>query len=151
MGCHWGCTCSAPPRARRCCWDWPFSSRKLSRGPTAGPRCEVGDGVSDPPHSRPLRETDVDPDPVRQFAAWFDDAARAAVRAPEAVAVATASPEGTPSVRMVLLKGFDERGFVFFTNYDSRKGAELTANPHAALLFHWDLLGRQVRIEGGVS
>jgi pyridoxamine 5'-phosphate oxidase len=104
-----------------------------------------------PDFAQPLREEDVDPDPVRQFAAWFQDAASAGVRAPEAMAVATASSEGAPSVRMVLMKHFDERGCVFYSNYDSRKGAELAANPRAALLFFWDLLGRQVRIEGGAE
>src|SRR5919198_4598565 len=98
----------------------------------------------------PLREEDVAPDPLRQFAAWFDDAGAAGIRVPEAVALATATPDGTPSVRMVLMKGFDERGFTFFSNYESRKGVELAANPRAALLFHWDPLGRQVRIEGPV-
>jgi pyridoxamine 5'-phosphate oxidase len=98
----------------------------------------------------PLREEDADPDPLRQFAAWFRDAGESGVRAPEAMAVATATatPDAEPSVRMVLMKQFDERGFVFFTNYQSRKGQELLANPRAALLFHWDTLGRQVRIEG---
>src|SRR6185437_15575423 len=76
------------------------------------------------------------------------EAGDSGVHAPEAVAVATATPDGLPAVRMVLMKQFDERGFVFFTNYESRKGQELLANPHAALLFHWDALGRQVRIEG---
>jgi pyridoxamine 5'-phosphate oxidase len=90
-------------------------------------------------------------DPLRQFAAWFDEAAATGMRAPEAVALATATPDGAPSVRMVLMKGFDERGFTFFTNYESRKGGELAANPRAALLFHWDALGRQVRIEGPVE
>jgi pyridoxamine 5'-phosphate oxidase len=85
---------------------------------------------------------------VRQFARWFDDAARAEVRMPEAAAVATASADGAPSVRMVLVKRFDDTGFVFFTNYDSRKGRELTVNPLAALMFYWDALGRSVRIEG---
>ncbi len=99
----------------------------------------------------PLREEEVDRDPLRQFRAWFSAAGEAGVAAPEAVAVATASPDGMPSVRMVLLKAFDDRGFVFFTNYESRKGAELTANPRAALLFHWPPLGRQVRIEGPVQ
>jgi pyridoxamine 5'-phosphate oxidase len=99
----------------------------------------------------PLREEDVDPDPLRQFAAWFGDAGASGMRAPEAVALATATPDGAPSARMVLMKGFDERGFTFFTNYDSRKGRELAANPRAALLFHWDPLGRQVRIEGPVA
>ena len=101
--------------------------------------------------AQPLREQDVDPDPQRQFAAWFADAARAGVREPEAMAVATSSPAGAPSVRMVLLKSYDTRGFVFYTNYESRKGLELAENPRAALLFYWDALGRQVRIEGGVQ
>jgi pyridoxamine 5'-phosphate oxidase len=97
--------------------------------------------------ARPLLERDVDPNPLRQFETWFR-AAGDAVRAPEAVAVATATPTGAPSVRMVLLKSFDDQGFVFFTGYESRKGRELAANPRAALLFYWDPLGRQVRIEG---
>lgn len=97
-----------------------------------------------------LRRSDLDADPLRQFAAWFEAARAAGVRVPEAVALATATPGGAPSVRMVLLKRFDERGYVFHTNYASRKGRELAANPRAALLFHWDALGRQVRIEGGV-
>jgi pyridoxamine 5'-phosphate oxidase len=98
--------------------------------------------------AKPLRQEDADPDPLRQFAVWFEDAGSSGERAPEAMAVATATPAGRPSVRMVLMKQFDERGFVFYTNYESRKGEELLANPHAALLFHWDRLGRQVRIEG---
>jgi len=98
--------------------------------------------------AKPLREKDADPDPLRQFAAWFREAGDSGLRAPEAMAVATATPDASPSVRMVLLKQFDELGFVFYTNYESRKGAELFANPRAALLFHWDTLGRQVRIEG---
>jgi pyridoxamine 5'-phosphate oxidase len=98
--------------------------------------------------AQPLSEQDADPDPLRQFAAWFREAGESGVRAPEAMAVATATPDAQPSVRMVLMKQFDERGFVFFTNYESRKGQELLANPRAALLFHWDPLGRQVRIEG---
>jgi pyridoxamine 5'-phosphate oxidase len=97
-----------------------------------------------------LRRRDLDDDPLRQFSAWFEEARSAGVRVPEAVALATATPDGAPSVRMVLLKRFDERGFVFHTNYESRKGLELAANPRAALLFHWDALGRQVRIEGTV-
>ena len=104
-----------------------------------------------PDFDQPLREQDIDPDPQRQFAAWFADAARAGVREPEAMAVATSSPAGAPSVRMVLLKSHDARGFVFYTNYESRKGLELAENPRAALLFYWDPLGRQVRIEGGVQ
>jgi pyridoxamine 5'-phosphate oxidase len=98
-----------------------------------------------------LREQDLDSDPLYQFAAWFKDAQSAGGRAPEAVALATASAAGAPSLRMVLLKGFDERGFVFFSNYESRKGRELQANPVAAMLFHWEVLGRQVRIEGAVQ
>jgi pyridoxamine 5'-phosphate oxidase len=96
----------------------------------------------------PLREEDVDPDPLRQFAAWYGDAARAGLREPGAMAVATSTAGGLPSVRMVLLKRYGEEGFVFYTNYDSRKGHELQANPRAALLFYWDPLGRQIRIEG---
>ncbi len=99
----------------------------------------------------PLREQDVDADPLRQFAAWFEQATAAGIDLPEAAAVASADADGAPSVRMVLVKGFDERGFVFFTNYESRKGEELTANPRAALLFYWPVLGRQVRIEGPVA
>jgi pyridoxamine 5'-phosphate oxidase len=101
--------------------------------------------------ARPLREEDVDPNPFQQFARWFDEATSAGVRAPEAAAVATATTDGEPSVRMVLVKQADESGFVFYSNYESRKGRELAANPRAALLFHWDLLGRQVRIEGHVE
>ena len=93
---------------------------------------------------------ELDPDPLRQFERWFADAA-AAVEVPEAAALATSTPDGRPSARMVLLKGTDERGFAFFTNYESRKGRELTDNPRAALLFHWPPLGRQVRVEGGVE
>jgi pyridoxamine 5'-phosphate oxidase len=100
--------------------------------------------------ARQLLESDVDPDPLRQFQTWFREAA-AAVRAPEAMAIATAGENGAPSLRMVLLKGFDERGFVFFTGYGSRKGRELAANGRAALLLYWDPLGRQVRIEGAVG
>jgi pyridoxamine 5'-phosphate oxidase len=101
--------------------------------------------------AEPLREEDVDPDPVRQFHAWFQAAADVGVRMPEAAAVATAANDGTPSVRMVLVKRADEDGFVFYTNYESRKARELAVNPSAALLFYWDPLGRQVRIEGGVE
>jgi pyridoxamine 5'-phosphate oxidase len=100
--------------------------------------------------ARPLREQDVDPDPIRQFRLWFEDAEVVGVRAPEAAAVATASPDAAPSVRMVLVKQFGVDGFVFYSNHLSRKGRELEANPQAALLFHWDAVGRQVRIEGDV-
>lgn len=101
--------------------------------------------------AQPLREEDVDPDPFRQFKAWFAEAAAAGVRAPEAAALATARADGAPSVRMVLVKRMEPDGFVFYSNYESRKGAELEANPRAALLFHWDVLGRQVRVEGPVE
>lgn len=104
-----------------------------------------------PDPNQPLREEDVDPDPFRQFDRWFAEAAGAGVRAPEAAAVSTATPDGRPSVRMVLVKQADPSGFVFYTNYESRKGGELASNPRAALLFHWEPLGRQVRIEGGVQ
>jgi len=100
---------------------------------------------------QPLRERDVDPDPIVQFDRWFADASAAGIRMPEAMAVATAGADGAPSARMVLMKGCDARGVVFFTNYASRKGFELTENPKAALLFYWDVLGRQVRIEGPVT
>jgi pyridoxamine 5'-phosphate oxidase len=90
-------------------------------------------------------------DPLTLFESWLEEARGAEGLNAEALAVATATPGGEPSVRMVLLKGFDERGFVFFTNYSSRKGGELEQNPRAALLFHWPVLGRQVRVEGPVS
>ncbi len=102
-------------------------------------------------YGKPLREQDVAPDPLAQFGLWFSEAEVAGLRMPEAAALATASPGGAPSVRIVLVKHFDERGFVFFSNYDSRKGRELAANPRAALVFYWDPLGRQVRIEGPVE
>jgi pyridoxamine 5'-phosphate oxidase len=102
-------------------------------------------------YGQPLREQDVDPDPVRQFRAWFQQAQAADLRMPEAAALATASADGAPSVRIVLVKRFDDRGFVFFSNYASRKAVELAANPRAALAFYWDPLGRQVRVEGAVE
>ena len=98
-----------------------------------------------------MHEHDLDPDPLKQFERWFADARDAGLAAPEAMALATATPEGLPSVRMVLLKSAGEQGFDFYTHYESRKGGELGTNPHAALLFHWQQLGRQVRIEGGVA
>jgi pyridoxamine 5'-phosphate oxidase len=97
-----------------------------------------------------LDERTVDPDPFAQFGTWYGEAG-SVVAAPEAMALATADPSGRPSVRMVLLKAWGPEGFVFYTNYTSRKGEELAANPKAALLFHWDELGRQVRIEGTVE
>jgi pyridoxamine 5'-phosphate oxidase len=98
----------------------------------------------------PLRESDVDVDPLVQFGRWFERA-REVVRLPEAVALATADARGRPSVRMVLLRGWDAEGFTFHTDYGSRKAAELMDNPRGALLVHWDALGRQIRIEGSVE
>jgi pyridoxamine 5'-phosphate oxidase len=97
-----------------------------------------------------LRRADLASDPLEQFRGWFAEAG-AALEVPEATALATAAPGGAPSVRMVLLKGFDERGLVFYSHRSSRKGRELEANPQAALLFHWSPLGRQVRVEGTVE
>jgi pyridoxamine 5'-phosphate oxidase len=103
------------------------------------------------PRAQPLLEPAVDPDPLRQFERWFGDARASGLRAPEAMVLATATEDGSPSARTVLLKEADERGFAFYTNYGSRKAAELEPNPRAALLFVWDPLGRQVRVEGRVS
>jgi pyridoxamine 5'-phosphate oxidase len=103
------------------------------------------------PRDRPLDEHDLDPDPFAMFARWYRELRASGAPEPEAVALATATPDGSPSLRMVLGKGLDENSFVFFTNYGSRKGAELEANPRGALLFHWPELGRQVRIEGPVE
>ncbi|MFT8715922.1 pyridoxamine 5'-phosphate oxidase [Gluconobacter potus] len=94
---------------------------------------------------------DLKADPFALFAAWMSDAETSEPNDPNAMAVATATPDGRPSVRMLLLKGVDERGFVFYTNLESRKGRELLANPHVALLFHWKSLRRQIRIEGPVE
>ena len=93
----------------------------------------------------------ADSDPIELFLAWFRAAEESGILHPEAVALATATPEGHPSVRMVLLKEVDGRGFVFFTNYESRKAGELDANPHAALCFHWAVHERQVRVTGTVE
>ncbi len=101
--------------------------------------------------AQPLREADVSQDPYEQFARWFADAGEAGTRLPEAAAVATATAGGVPSVRMVLVKHMQSPGFVFFSNYESRKAGELRDNPRAALLFYWDALGRQVRVEGSVE
>ena len=98
-----------------------------------------------------LRESDVDPSPIDQFRGWFGEALAADLHEPNAMTLATATPDGRPSARVVLLKGFDERGFVFYTNYEGRKSRELEANPRAALLFYWGELERQVRVEGRVS
>ena len=96
-----------------------------------------------------LEETD--PDPVEQFRRWFDETLAAGLHEPNAMILATATPDGRPSARVVLLKGFDERGFVFYTNYEGRKGEELETNPCCALVFYWGELERQVRVEGRAS
>jgi pyridoxamine 5'-phosphate oxidase len=98
-----------------------------------------------------LSEADVDPNPFKQFATWFQQAVDAQLLEPNAMTLATATPDGQPSARMVLLKDFDERGFVFYTNYQSHKGQQLTDNPYAALVFWWAPLERQVRIEGRIE
>ena len=98
-----------------------------------------------------LDESTVDGDPLRQFAAWYDAAVVAGLPEPEAMTLSTATPDGRPSARVVLLRGFDARGFCFFSNYESRKGRELAANSRAALTFHWAEQERQVRIEGTVE
>jgi pyridoxamine 5'-phosphate oxidase len=98
-----------------------------------------------------LHRRDLVPDPLAQFQAWFAEAERSGTPAPEATALATATPAAAPSVRMVLLRGASPDGFRFFTGYSSRKAGELDANPQAALLWHWRKLGRQVRVEGTVS
>lgn len=98
-----------------------------------------------------LRETDAHPNPFQQFQKWFDQVLAARLTEPNAMTLATATPDGKPRARMVLLKNFDERGFVFYTNYESDKGHELASNSYAALVFWWAELERQVRIEGRVQ
>jgi pyridoxamine 5'-phosphate oxidase len=98
-----------------------------------------------------LVEDGLDLDPHVQFRRWYQDALEKGISQPEAMTLATATPEGRPSARIVLMKHHDERGFVFYTNYQSRKSRELEANPRAALIFHWEPLKRQVRIEGRVE
>src|SRR4051794_19064553 len=98
-----------------------------------------------------LSESSVHHDPIKQFDAWFHEALKAEVKEANAFSLGTATPDGKPSVRIVLLKGFDTNGFVFFTNYESRKGQELHLNPKAAMTFFWHALERQVRIEGSIE
>ncbi|HEX2962955.1 MAG TPA: pyridoxamine 5'-phosphate oxidase [Ignavibacteriales bacterium] len=98
-----------------------------------------------------LSETDIDPDPVSQFKTWLNEAIEACVNEPTAMALATSTKDGHPSVRIVLLKKVAQNGFVFFTNYNSRKGRQILENPHAALAFYWSELERQVRVEGKVA
>jgi len=95
-----------------------------------------------------LSKADVRPDPIAQFAYWFEEALNSQLIEPNAMTLATASPDGQPSARTVLLKGYGNEGFTFFTNYESRKGVELMANPRASLLFTWLEIQRQIRIEG---
>ncbi|MEJ5961649.1 pyridoxamine 5'-phosphate oxidase [Pedobacter immunditicola] len=98
-----------------------------------------------------LTEQEVDKNPISQFATWFTDAMTAKIFEPNVMTLATADKSGRPSARIVLLKGFDEQGFTFYTNYNSHKGKELAENPYAALVFFWAELERQVRIEGSVT
>jgi pyridoxamine 5'-phosphate oxidase len=98
-----------------------------------------------------LRRSELDPDPLKQFAAWFTAAVESGIRDVNAMALATAAADGRPSVRIVLLKGFGQEGFTFFSNYDSQKGRELAANPYAELVIYWPQLERQVRVRGTVE
>lgn len=98
-----------------------------------------------------LSEADAGDDPFALFRVWFNQAVAGGLHEPNAFALATATPDGVPSVRLLLLKGLDDRGFTFFTNYDSRKGHELAANPRAAMVFPWHPLERQVRVEGAIE
>ncbi|MEI6278044.1 MAG: pyridoxamine 5'-phosphate oxidase [Verrucomicrobiae bacterium] len=99
----------------------------------------------------PLTESDLDPDPVKQFRMWFEDARASGIPEPNAMTLGTADAAGHVSCRTVLLKAYDDRGFVFFTNYGSRKARQITENPHASLLFPWVALARQVEIAGRVE
>jgi pyridoxamine 5'-phosphate oxidase len=100
---------------------------------------------------QPLELADLDPDPIVQFGRWMEEALGEGLVLPNTMTLATATAGGRPSARMVLLKGFDHRGFVFYTSYESRKSRELAGNPHAALVFYWSRLERQVRVEGRVE
>jgi pyridoxamine 5'-phosphate oxidase len=98
-----------------------------------------------------LNELEIERDPIKQFQLWFDDAIAAKLPMPDAMSLATVTPDGRPTARMVLLKQVDAEGFVFFTNYNSNKAKQLEINPYAALVFYWPHLERQVRVEGKVS
>ena len=115
---------------------------KISHDPSASRYEHVGKG---------LRRSDLDHDPIKQFANWFTAAIEAGIRDVNAMSLATAGPDARPSVRIVLLKSFDQDGFVFFTNYESQKGQQLETNPYAALGFYWIELDRQIRISGKVE
>ena len=99
-------------------------------------------------HANSLIEAQISPNPIKQFETWFNDALKAEVFEPNAMTLATSTHNGRPSARIVLLKGVDNNGFAFYTNYLSRKGKEIAKNPHAALVFFWGAMERQVRIEG---
>src|SRR5437660_6827758 len=114
----------------------------LPRDPAASRYEHIGKG---------LRRSDLNPNPIKQFANWFTTAIEAGIHDVNAMSLATAGPDGRPSVRIVLLKSFDHDGFVFFTNYESEKGKQLEANPYAALGFYWIELDRQIRISGKVE
>jgi len=114
----------------------------LPRDPAASRYEHIGKG---------LRRSDLDPNPIKQFANWFTTAIETGIRDVNAMSLATAGQDAKPSVRIVLLKSFDEDGFVFFTNYESEKGKQLEANPYAALGFYWIELDRQIRISGKVD
>ena len=101
--------------------------------------------------SEGLDEKEIDPDPIKQFQVWLNDAMEANIPLAETMTLATVTPDGKPSARMVLLKQVDQNGFVFFTNYRSAKARQLDANPYASLVFYWNLLERQVRVEGSVT
>jgi pyridoxamine 5'-phosphate oxidase len=111
----------------------------------------AGQGLTRGVDEDQLTEGDAGRDPLALFERWFREATEAGIYLPESMALATATPDGEPSVRQVLLKGYGPEGFAFYTNYESRKAAELDANPSAGLLFHWSTLHRQVRIEGPVT
>jgi pyridoxamine 5'-phosphate oxidase len=111
----------------------------------------AGQGLTRGVDADQLTEGDAGRDPLGLFERWFREATDAGIYLPESMALATATPDGEPSVRQVLLKGYGPEGFAFYTNYESRKAAELDANPSAALLFHWSTLHRQVRVEGPVT
>jgi pyridoxamine 5'-phosphate oxidase len=123
-------------------------SASHTEGPARGSR-EIAD-LRRSYQGQPLRESDLADDPIAQFTAWFADAEAAGLPEPNAMIVATSSLGGRPSARTVLLKGYDARGFVFYTNYESRKGRDLTENPQASLLFPWHPIRRQVKVEGRV-
>jgi pyridoxamine 5'-phosphate oxidase len=107
--------------------------------------------LSSNPVAEGLDEKTIDRDPIKQFQTWLDDAFAAKLPLPEAMTLATATPDGKPSARMVLLKQVDQAGFVFYTNYNSPKARQLDANPYAALVFYWAQLDRQVRVEGSIT